>query len=235
MKVSTRALQSSAVIALALSGALNNAQAQSNGSQVETVTVTANRLQAQEVKRQAPNVIEVQPYTEMRKLPDVNLAEALQRIPGISMESDTGEGRFINIRGMDADLNGTTFDGVVLTASNQATPQGGARAVAFDAFPSGLIGGVEVVKTLTPDMDATGLGGVINLVPRAPATDGQSYLDVGAGGGIEPLRDRPRWQSDVTASTTFDLPGHAGSDRFAIVGSIAFDEDWRGIDDLEEG
>ena len=235
MKLSTRALQSSAVVALALSGALNNAQAQSNGSQVETVTVTANRLQAQEVKRQAPNVIEVQPYTEIRKLPDVNIAEALQRIPGISMEADTGEGRFINIRGMDADLNGTTFDGVVLTASNQSSPQSGGRAVAFDAFPSAIVGGVEVIKSLTPDMDATGLGGVVNLVPRQPATNGNSYLDVGIGGGLEPQRDRPRWQTDATASTTFDVPGHEGSDRFSFVGTLAFDEDWRGIDDLEEG
>ena len=232
--LAARLLGTSAYAVLLLAVAQSAAAQTTNGSQVETVTVTAKRIQAQEVKREAPNVIEVQPYTEMRKLPDVNIAEALQRIPGISMESDTGEGRFINIRGMDADLNGTTFDGVVLTASNQSTPQGGARAVAFDAFPSELVGGVEVVKSLTPDMDATGLGGVVNLVPRAPATNGNSYLDVGAGAGLEPLRDRPRWQSDITGSTTFDFDDHQGSDRFAFVGTLAFDEDWRGIDDLEE-
>lgn len=113
------------------------------GEEIITMSpsATGSRAQAQALKKQAPNVLEVQPYTEIEKLPDVNVAEALQRIPGISLETDTGEGRFINIRGMDADLNGTTFDGVVLTASNQATPMGGARAVAFDAFPSGIIGG----------------------------------------------------------------------------------------------
>ena len=74
--------------------------------------------QAIEKKKNAPNIIEVQPQSEIRKLPDVNVAEALERIPGISMESDSGEGRFINIRGMDADLNATTFNGVHLTASN---------------------------------------------------------------------------------------------------------------------
>ncbi len=220
---------------LILFATAQTAMAQSGGgNSIETVVVTASRLHAQEVKKNAPNVIEVQPYTEIRKLPDVNIAEALQRIPGISMESDTGEGRFINIRGMDADLNGTTFDGVVMTASNQSSPQSGARAVAFDAFPSQLVGAVEVVKSVTPDMDATGLGGVVNLVPRALPADGSAFVDVGMGSGVEPLRDRPLWQADASAGTSFDMPGHQGSDRFTIVATYAAYEDWRGIDDLEE-
>src|SRR5262249_16843076 len=106
-------------------------------AEIETVVVTA-RIQASEVKKQAPNVVDVRSQEEIKSLPDVSAAEAVQRVPGISMESDSGEGRFINIRGMDADLNGTTYDGVRLTASNPATPQGGARAIAFDAFPSGI-------------------------------------------------------------------------------------------------
>src|SRR5215472_8426483 len=121
-------------------------QGQTASQSIETVVVTGQRYRekALKAKEAAPNVIEVQPVQEIRKLPDTNVAEALQRMPGISMEADTGEGRFINIRGLDADLNGTTFDGVSLTASNQASPQGGARAIAFDAFPSGILGGIEV-------------------------------------------------------------------------------------------
>lgn len=199
-------------------------------------SATGSRAQAHELKKEAPNVIEVQPYTEIRKLPDVNVAEALQRVPGISLETDTGEGRFINIRGMDADLNGTTFDGVVLTPSNQSSPQGGARAVAFDAFPSGIIGGVEVIKSLTPDMDAEGLGGVVNLIPRTLPADGHWFADGSLGTGLESLRDRPLWQADFTGGDTFGpsaVPG--GQGMFGFVGSGAFYEDWRGIDDLEEG
>lgn len=158
---------------------------------IETVTVTAKRLKATEVKREAPNVIEIQPVAEIQKLPDVNLAEALQRIPGISLETDSGEGRFINIRGMDADLNGTSFDGVRLTASNPSSPQSGGRAVAFDAFPSGIMGGVEVVKSLTPDMDAEGLGGVVNLIPRTLPPDRETLLEASAGSGVETLRGSP--------------------------------------------
>lgn len=210
----------------------------STATGIETITVTAPRWkdQALKAKAAAPNVIEVQPVQEIRKLPDVNVAEALQRLPGISMESDTGEGRFINIRGMDADLNGTTFDGVTLMPSNQATPQGGSRAVAFDAFPSGVIGGVEIIKSLTPDMDAEGLGGVVNILPRGLPPGGASFVDAAIGSGYEPLRDRPIWQGDLTAGTSFDETGEMGDGGpFSTVGTYAYEEDHRGVDDVEEG
>ena len=56
----------------------------------------------------------MQPLSEIVKLPDINTAEALQRIPGISLETDSGEGRFINIRGLDSDLNASSYAGVRL-------------------------------------------------------------------------------------------------------------------------
>ena len=88
---------------------------------------TINRADAISEKQQAPNLIDVQPLSEIVKLPDINTAEALQRIPGISLETDSGEGRFVHIRGLDADLNGTTYGGVRLPASNQSSPSGGGR------------------------------------------------------------------------------------------------------------
>jgi TonB-dependent receptor len=165
------------------------ALAQATGtSSVETVVVTGTRMQAEKIKAAAPNVLDIRPVAEIQKLPDINLAEALQRIPGVSMESDSGEGRFVNIRGMDADLNGTTFDGVRLTASNPSSPQGGGRAVAFDAFPSGLFGGVEVIKSLTPDIDAEGIGGIVNLLPRTMPSDVDTLAEASIGGGVEIIR-----------------------------------------------
>ena len=196
---------------------------------IETVVVTGTRIDAQAVKQNAPNVMEVQPLSEIRKLPDVNLAEALQRIPGISLETDSGEGRFINIRGMDADLNGTTYDGVRLTASNASSPQGGARAVAFDAFPPGIVGGLEVIKSLTPDIDAEGLGGVVNMLPRTVPQDRDMFADGSLGSGIETLRGSPVWSGDMTVGGRF-----GPSDAFTAILSYSYDADWRGIDDIEE-
>ncbi|MEP7187211.1 MAG: TonB-dependent receptor plug domain-containing protein, partial [Rhodanobacter sp.] len=76
------------------------------------VTLSALRVTAQltsaatarMIQQYAPNMVNVIPATMIEKLPDVNAAEAVRRIPGISLETDTGEGRFVNIRGLDADL-----------------------------------------------------------------------------------------------------------------------------------
>jgi TonB-dependent receptor len=206
-----------------------------------TPSSTGDRAQAKEQKKNAPNLIEVQPYTEIEKLPDSNVAEALQRVPGISLETDSGRGRFINIRGLDADQNGTTYDGVVLTPSNQASPFGGSRAVAVDVFPAGSIGGIEVIKSLTPDMDASGLGGVVNLLPRQLPADGKPFVDANFATGWQALRRTAEFQGNLTAGTTFGLsPGAApwdsgeGDGPFSAIATFSrYDYD-RGVDDVEE-
>jgi TonB-dependent receptor len=201
---------------------------------------TTSRAAALEEKKEAPNIIEVQPLSEIVKLPDINMAEALQRIPGISLETDSGEGRFINIRGLDSDLNASTYAGVRLPASNPASPFSGGRAVAFDAFPTGIVGGVELTKTLEPDMDAEGLGGSINLVPRTGAEHGgRPFLEADLGGGYEPLRDTPVEHAEFSAGRSFSggdgIGGlFAGQDAFSAIVTAVFHGDERGIDDLEE-
>ncbi len=201
---------------------------------------TTTRAAALAEKQQAPNLLEVQPLSEIEKLPDINMAEALQRIPGISLETDSGEGRFINIRGLDSDLNSTTYAGVRLPASNPSSPFGGSRAVALDTFPTGIIGGVEVSKTLRPDMDAEGLGGSINLVPRTGAEHGGApFLDANLGGGFEPLRDTPVYHAEASAGRSFDggdgIGGlFAGANAFSAVITAVYHYDRRGVDDVEE-
>ena len=195
---------------------------------IETVVVTGAREQAQEVKRQAQVILDIAPLDQIRSMPDSNAAEALQRLPGISLEADTGEGRFINIRGMDADLNGTTFDGVRMTASNPSSPQSGARAVAFDSFPAGLIGGVEVIKSLTPDVDAEGLGGVVNIQPRTIPMGQDHIIDGSLAGGIEALRGSPVYKGEITLGQRFF------DDKLSVIFSYAYEQDHRGIDDIEE-
>ena len=75
---------------------------------VESVVVTAPRQEGLARLRQfdAPNLISVQSADTISKYPDFNAAEALGRIPGVSLSSDTGEGRFVNIRGIDATWTG---------------------------------------------------------------------------------------------------------------------------------
>ena len=221
-------LCSAGIAALSLAAA-GSASAQTVGgsSNIETVIVTGARDQAQEVKKQAQVILDIAPLDQIRSMPDSNAAEALQRLPGISLEADTGEGRFINIRGMDADLNGTTFDGVRMTSSNPASPMSGGRAVAFDSFPAGLLGGVEVIKSLTPDVDAEGLGGVVNIQPRTIPLDQDHIIDASVAGGIEALRGSPVYKGDITLGQRFF------DDKLSVIFSYGFEQDHRGIDDVE--
>lgn len=221
-------LGSSCAAALFLATGPVLAQSDAGGSaNIETVVVTGARDQAQEVKKQAQVILDIAPLDQIRSMPDSNAAEALQRLPGISLEADTGEGRFINIRGMDADLNGTTFDGVRMTSSNPASPMSGGRAVAFDSFPAGLLGGVEVIKSLTPDVDAEGLGGVVNIQPRTIPVDQDHIIDASFGGGIEALRGSPIYKGDITLGQRFF------DNKLSVIFSYGFEQDHRGIDDVE--
>ena len=92
------------------------------------------------------------------QFPDQNAAEALQRLPGISLERDQGEGRFVGIRGIDPNLNNVTINGL-----NIPSPESGVRSVALDVIPSELIQTLEVSKSVTPDMDADAIGGAIDV------------------------------------------------------------------------
>ncbi|HMA49025.1 MAG TPA: TonB-dependent receptor plug domain-containing protein, partial [Magnetospirillaceae bacterium] len=199
-------------------------------------TILRSKQQSLDLMRQADNVKDVTLEDEIRRLPDANIAEALQRIPGISMESDSGSGRFVNIRGFDGDLNGSFWEGVHLTANNQnASPMGGGRAVAYDVFPAGLVGGLEVVKSTTPSMDAEGIGGQVNMLGHKLPVGGKPFLELDVGGGIESLRDSPVWQGSIAAGTSFGLDQHEGAPTpFRIIVSLAYHEDRRGIDDVEE-
>ena len=72
----------------------------------------------------------------MRQLPDANVSESLQHVPGVSLQSDSGFGRFLTVRGLSPDLNTTEYAGIELSATNvNANPNGGSRAVALDFIP----------------------------------------------------------------------------------------------------
>ncbi|MFT5760181.1 MAG: TonB-dependent receptor [Alteromonadaceae bacterium] len=141
---------------------------------LENVIVYGQRAgQANAINRQknANNLKSIVSADTIGQSPDQNAAEALQRLPGMSIQRDQGEGRFVAIRGIDPNLNNVTINGV-----NVPSPESGARSVAMDVIPSELIQSLEVSKTVTPDMDASAIGGSIE-VKSLSAFDrqGESY------------------------------------------------------------
>jgi TonB-dependent receptor len=128
----------------------------------ENVTVMAGMALARQQKRGAENILDSVSADAMGRFPDDNAAEALRRIPGVSMDIDQGEGRFVIVRGVDASLNNVTINGQIV-----GTPaEFGTRGVSMDSVPADLISRLEVVKAVTPDMDANAIGASINIATR---------------------------------------------------------------------
>ena len=235
----------SLLIVQAYAATVSAQQAPAPMSALETITISAQRTPnsvARKAQEEAPNLINVMTVEEMRKLPDVNIAETVRRIPGISLETDTGEGRFINIRGLDADLNSTTFGGLRLPPSNNASPFGGGRAVALDAIPTGLVGAITVTKSNLPEQDAEALGGTIEITPKTAPRNSAPFLEARIGTGYEALRKTGIADLSISTGGRFGS-GTSGqsaaegySDRpFSVVFTASYYEDKRGIDDVEPG
>ena len=150
------------------------------------------------------------------KLPDRNAAEAVQRIPGVSIERDQGEGRFVAVRGLPSQWNSTTLNGSRMPTAEEETTS---RAVAFDFFPSDMIETVEVSKAITPDMEGDAIGGSVNFITlRAPD---EQTLTVNLGLGDSELAEG--------GSTNFNLLYGDRSDdgKFGyIVNATVWERDW---------
>ncbi|GLQ94976.1 TonB-dependent receptor [Dyella acidisoli] len=192
---------------------------------VHVVAPRTTEEEARATQQNAPNLINIRTGDEIRSLPDVNTAEAVRRIPGISLETDEGEGRYVNIRGFDADLNSTTYAGVRLLPTNNASPFGGYRGVALDSIPTGFIGAIKVTKSNLPSQDAEALGGTIEVLPKTAPEEQGSFLEGDVGGGYEPLRG--------TGVTNFSLTGGGRFNNFWISVTASKHNDGRGIDDVE--
>ena len=226
-------------------------------SAVGEVVVTAPRREvvARQIQFAAPNLVNIQSAETILKYPDFNAAEALGRIPGVSISTDTGEGRFVNIRGIDGNLAGGTFGGVPLlnTFPGGTYFGGGGRAVEYDTIPTGAIDGLVVYKTTSPDHEAEGLGGSVELTPRTAANIMRPFLEARAGWGYEPAHDHPGpldLEAAVGARFGFGASGlhvegegegepigagfFSNPTPFSLVVTASRRSDRRGFDDIEE-
>lgn len=116
--------------------------------------------------------------------PDKNVAESLQRVPGIHTEGQRGEARFITIRGAAPSLNSVTMDGVAILGTEQDF-----RTVSLDVFPSAQVSGIEIVKAITPDMDGDSIGGAIVLKGKSAFDAGRRVLTANANSSYNDLAE----------------------------------------------
>lgn len=187
---------------------------------------------AREEQKIAPNLVNIQSAETIAKYPDINAAEALSRIPGVALSIDTSEGRFVNIRGLDGNLDGATMGGVVLlnTQPGGTYFNAAGRAVEFDTVPIGAVDRITVIKTGLPDHDAEGIGGSVELTPRTAIGLTHLFADVTLAGGVETFKGNPFYRDEVVVGGPLDK-----ARTLSFVLTQYLHNDHRSFHDLEEG
>ena len=193
--------------------------------QNEVVTVRGDRqrgeVEALNIERTADNIVQVLPSEVITSLPNTNIADAVGRLPSISLERDEGEGKYIQIRGTEPRLSNVTINGTHVPSPESV------RNVKLDVIPADLVDMVEVNKTLSANQDADAIGGSVNLVTRTP-TD-QPYISVLGMGGYTPISGgRDQYQFEGTAGQRF---GH--DKKIGLLFGGSYDYNARGIHDIE--
>ena len=166
-------------------------------------------------ERSSLNLVSVLDTDAMGQFPDQNVAESVRRLSGVSVENDQGEGRYVVIRGMDPDLNSTSINGVRATAGEDR------RALQLDVIPSDVLDGIEVHKTLTPDMDGDAIGGSINVRTLSAFSRKGPYVKVRAEGSYNELREEWSPKMSFAGSNIFEL---SNGKRLGVAGALSWND-----------
>ncbi len=173
-------------------------------------------------QRASDNIINVISADSIGRFPDGNVAEALSRAPGLAIERDQGEGRYVSVRGTPIDFNAVAVDGVILPA-----PDAGTRAVDLDTIPTDIVSSLEITKALTPDMDADSIGGHINIVTQGALDADGPILRGSAGFGRNQLGGGNNQRYSLTAGNSFN------ENRIGALISASYSETQRETDNFE--
>jgi TonB-dependent receptor len=200
----------SAVIALAMfAGAAQasemgaaDAPADAAADAVDAVVVTGFRKSlgvAREMKRASTIVADVIVAEDMAKFPDLNLAESLQRLPGVAINREGGEGRRVSLRGLGPDftrvqLNGMEVLGNVDSPMDSRGQTSRDRAFDFNIFASELFSKIDVRKSFSAEQDEGGMAGTVGLYTAKPfdysGTKGALSLQAGTNSATKDTQPR---------------------------------------------
>jgi len=162
-------------IGMALGATAQAQQAPPSATELDTVTVTGYRAsveKALDIKRGEAGVVDAIVAEDIGKFPDLNLAESLQRIPGVVITRDGGEGRSISVRGLGPDFTRVRINGMeALTTVGAGDQSGGTnrgRGFDFNVFASDLFSQLIVRKTASADVEEGSLGATVDLRTARP-------------------------------------------------------------------
>ncbi len=192
--------------------------------QLDEVTVTATlegQMRALNQQKSADNLKNIVSADQIGKFPDQNAAESLQRVPGVNIQRDEGDGRFVLVRGL-----APQFTNISVNGEQIPSPEAGARFVALDAIPANQLASLEVTKAITPDMDGDAIGGSVNLItPTAESED----LKVSGSGSAEYNHGIEK----VSGQGSLSLSQRLGGGKFGYILSGSYAASRKGSDRYE--
>jgi TonB-dependent receptor len=165
------------------------------------------QAEAYNQQRTAVSVRNMVSAEQIERFPDAQVSDALRRIPGVSAMADRGETGFVLIRGLSPNLTSVTVNGARLPTTDQT-----GRGVELSSIPSEMLSSIEVVKAITPDMDADAGAGSIDLGVRRPT---RQQFDGRFEGGMHSLTDGRTYRAGATLG---DVVGRFG---YVLSGDIS--------------
>lgn len=191
-----------------------NIDLQDASTQVAEVKITAQGNKetdraARGIEKNANMIQNILSANTIQLLPDVTVANALQRVSGVTIQrSASGEGRYAIIRGMDQRYNSTLVNGIKIPSPDPAF-----RFVPMDIFPSEMLERLEVIKALTPSMEGDAIGGAMNLVMKSAPN--HFVLNVNASAGFSTLFSKGRLFNAFDPSPMHQSPAMLHGNSYA--------------------
>lgn len=159
---------------------------------VNVIGQRQGQMKALNQQKEADNQVNIVAQEQMERFPDLNTAEVLQRLPGVTISRDLGEGKFVSIRGTDPRFTQVKVNGEAI-----ATPEDEERFVALNVISASQLSSIEVTKSPTPKMDGDAIGGVVNLKTRSAFDANKPVFRVTLGGGWQNMAKKPSMRGDV--------------------------------------
>ena len=193
-----------AVSAMSGVASAQDAAADEEGDIIVVTGFRASLEQAADIKRQSIGVVDAITAEDIGKFPDANLAESLQRIPGVSIDRANNEGNQVTVRGFGPSFNLVTLNGRQMPNSSSIASDGVSRSFNFRELGSEGVKAIEVYKTGQADIYSGGLGAAINVLTPRPL----DQVGFRAAATVKGLWDV---DSEVGSSITPELSGLVSS------------------------
>ena len=197
--------------------------------------IAESEAAALQIQRTSPSLVSVIASDSIGRLPDQNVAQAVSRLPGVGVQRDQGQARYITLRGAPINWTTLSFNGI-----NVVSPEG--RDARFDSIPSAIASQIVVRKAVTPDMTGETIAGNVDIITRSAFDYPGLKVQAKGGLGHVELGKKTEYEGSLVISDRIDT----GIGEFGIVSSASlyrrgmvtdnFETDFEAVDrDLRPG